>query len=140
MTEPETLGPGQPFNKCDSGMVNDEGEALTQTQWILQVNRKAHGGKIHSDLAGFKWPCKNEKCEPKVCEEPLVLPDPEDPAGTSPQVHHVVPMKDKRSCAWGTNSNKNAAVISAQLNQFFTNNDPPADEVKLLNNAMAYTP
>jgi hypothetical protein len=49
-------------------------------------------------------------------------------------------MNDKRSCSWGTNSNKNAAVISAQLNQFFTNNNPPAEEVKKLNNATAYTP
>ena len=144
LTEPNTLGPGQPFNKCDSGMVNDKGEALTQTQWILQINRRAHGGEIHSDLAGFTWPCMNEKCEPVMCEEPLVLGDPdkkplEYPA-TEAQVHHVVPMKEKRSCPWGTNSNKNAAVISAQLNQFFTNNDPPAEEVKKLNGASAYTP
>jgi hypothetical protein len=79
------------------------------------------------------------------CEEPLVLEDPdnEEPPfhpGSVAQVHHVVPMNDKRSCSWGTNSNKNAAVISAQLNQFFTNNNPPAEEVKKLNNATAYTP
>jgi hypothetical protein len=145
LTEPKTLGPGQPFNKCDSGMVNDKGEALTQTQWILQVNRKKHGDEIHSDLAGFKWPCVNEKCEPEICEEPLVLHDPNDDEapfhpGAVAQVHHVVPMKDQRSCPWGTNSNKNAAVISAQLNQFFTNNNPPAEEVKKLNDAQAYTP
>ncbi|MEO5729092.1 MAG: hypothetical protein ABI134_23020 [Byssovorax sp.] len=24
LTEPKTLGPGQPFNKCDSGMINDQ--------------------------------------------------------------------------------------------------------------------
>lgn len=145
LTEPKTLGPGQPFNKCDSGMVGDDGKPLTQTQWILQVNRKANGGKIHSDLAGFTWPCKGENCEQTVCKEPLLLEDPDDDdppfdPGAIAQVHHVVPMNDKRSCSWGTNSNKNAAVISAKLNRFFTNNDPPVEEVKSLNNATAYTP
>jgi hypothetical protein len=143
LTEPKTLGPGQPFNKCDSGMVNDKGEALTQTKWILQVNRNAHGGKIHSDLAGFKWPCLDDDCKPTICEEPDVLDEPDRNAAyldLQAQVHHVVPMNDKRSCSWGTNSNKNAAVISAKLNQFFTNNDPPVEEVKKLNAAKAYTP
>jgi hypothetical protein len=143
LTEPKTLRPGEDF-ECDSGMVDANGDGLQQRKWILQVNRNANGGKVHSDLAGFTWPCerKNEKCEVvvEVCKEPDFLPDPEDPAGTYPNVHHVVPRNDKRSCPWGTNSNKNAAVISAKLNQYFTNNNPPADEVKRLNNAKAYTP
>jgi hypothetical protein len=139
LTEPKTLEPGQPF-ECDSGMVDENGDGLTQRDWIVQVNRNANGGKIHSDLAGFTWPCEDEECKPKICKEPLVLPDPEDPSRTYPNVHHVVPKKDKRGCWWGTNSNKNAAVISAKLNQYFTNNNPPADEVKMLNNATAYTP
>jgi hypothetical protein len=49
-------------------------------------------------------------------------------------------MKDLRCCPWGTNSYKNAAVISRKLNGFFSNNNPPADEVKRLNDATAYTP
>ena len=108
--------------------------------------RSANGGEIHSDLAGFKWPCGVDKdCKPIICEEPLVLEDPdsEDPPfhpDSVAEVHHVVPMNDKRSCSWGTNSNKNAAVISRGLNRYFTNNNPPADEVKRLNNAKAYTP
>jgi hypothetical protein len=147
LTEPKTLGPGQPFNKCDSGMVDADGYALTQTQWILQVNRKnsksedgGHDGRIRSDLAGFTWPCTNEKCEPITCKEPEFLPDPEDRVSTYPQVHHVLPMQDKRSCPWGTNSTKNAAVISAKLNMYFTNNNPPEEEVKRLNSAAAHTP
>ncbi len=149
LMEPPTLGPGQPFSKCDSGVVDENGDGLTQQEWILQVNRNAHKGdagvgEIHSDLAGFKWPCTvmNENCEKvaTVCEEPLVLPDPEDPVATYPEVHHVVPMKDKRSCPWGTNSTKNAAVISRALNRHFTNDNPPAEEVKRLNAAPAYTP
>ncbi len=143
LTEPKTLGSGELFD-CDSGMVNDQGLGLRQRDWILQVNRKKHGGKIHSDLAGFTWPCTNEKCEPVICEEPLVLGDPaEKPLeypDTEAQVHHVVPRKDQRRCAWGTNSNKNAAVISRALNRFFSNNDPPADEVRRLNSAGAYSP
>ena len=140
LSEPPTLGPGQPFSKCDSGMVDADGGTLTQTEWILQVNRKKNDGGIRSDLAGFTWPCEDEECKPTTCKEPDVLPDPEDSVRTKPNVHHVVPMNDKRSCSWGTNSNKNAAVISAKLNWYFTNNNPPAEEVKMLNKADAYTP
>jgi hypothetical protein len=144
LTEPPTLGPGQPFNKCDSGMVDTDGGALTQTKWILQVNRNAHGGTIHSDLAGFEWPCTDQDCKPTTCEEPDVLEDPEGGMFFHPdavaEVHHVVPQNDKRSCAWGTNSNKNAAVISRGLNRYFSNNDPPAAEVMQLNSAQAYPP
>lgn len=104
-------------------------------------------GRIYSDLAGFKWLCKrkDESCEEvvEVCEEPDVLDDPDPKAAyldPQAQVHHVVPMNDKRSCSWGTNSNKNAAVISRKLNMFLSNKDPPPDEVKRLNDAQPYTP
>ncbi|MFO0757841.1 MAG: hypothetical protein U0359_15200 [Byssovorax sp.] len=154
LMEPPTLGPGQPFRECNSGMIGPDGGTLDQRTWILQVNRKAHkgdagAGEIHSDLAGFKWLCKrkDENCKivEEECEEPLVLEDPDDDdapfdPGAIAQVHHVVPMNDKRSCSWGTNSNKNAAVISAKLNKYFTNNNPPAEEVKMLNAAPAYAP
>ena len=128
---------------CSSGQVGDDGEPLDQREWILQVNRKAHGGKIHSDLAGFTWPCLNEKCEPTTCTEKLVLKEPSDPRVYDPdeaQVHHVVPRKDLRGCPWGTNAYKNAAVISARLNQHLLNKVPPIKEVLKLNNAQAYTP
>lgn len=143
LPEPEEVGPGNKFDR-PSPVVNDKGETLDQRDWVLQVNRNAHDGNIHSDLAGFKFPC--EKGSPEVCTEPDVLedPDPQKPPPTFPdavaQVHHVVPMKDLRCCPWGTNSYKNAAVISAKLNRFFTNNNPPAEEVKKLNSAGAYTP
>jgi len=148
LPEPPTVGLAQPFNKCSSGVLGPDGKPITQTKYILQVNRNAHGGEIHSDLAGFTWPCKrmDENCKEveEVCEEPLVLADPDKPAPFHPgliaRVHHVVPMKDKRSCDWGTNSNKNAAVISHELNEYFKNGDPPEDEVRRLNNAPAYTP
>jgi hypothetical protein len=148
LMEPNGIEPGQTFY-CPSGIVNDKNEPLNQRQWILQVNRNAHGGEIHSDLAGFKWSCKrlDENCNVvnEECEEPLVLYDPDvDEApfhpGSIARVHHVVPMNDKRSCAWGTNSPKNAAVISHELNTYFSNKNPPEDEVKRLNNAPAYTP
>jgi hypothetical protein len=147
LMEPPTLGTGQPFNKCDSGMPGPDGGTLTQREWILQVNRNANGGKIRSDLAGFKWLCKrkDENCKvvEEECEEPPFLDEPDIKAAyldPQAQVHHVVPMKDKRHCAWGTNSNKNAAVISTKLNKYFTNNNPPEEEVKKLNAATAYTP
>jgi hypothetical protein len=134
-------------NKFDrpSPVVNDKGETLDQRDWILKVNRDKHGGEVHSDLAGFKFPCKEQDGGLTTCTEPIVLNDPDseeppfDPDAVA-QVHHVVPMKDLRCCAWGTNSYKNAAVISQKLNRFFTNNNPPVEEVEKLNGAEAYTP
>ena len=146
LTDPADVGPGNDFTS-NSGVPNGTGGFLIQRKWVLQVNRKAHdGGKIHSDLAGFTWTCKGEDGGPTTCIEPDILEDPDSDGGslfygdTVAQVHHVVPMKDLRCCPWGTNSYKNAAVISGKLNKYFTNNDPPVDEVKRLNNAQAYTP
>jgi hypothetical protein len=55
-------------------------------------------------------------------------------------VHHVIRMTDLRSCAWGSNSNKNAVVISRKLNGFLHNKYPQADEVNRVNQVPAYTP
>jgi hypothetical protein len=139
LVDPPGVGPGEEF-RANSGMSDGDGGFLEQKYWILKVNSNAHDGGVHSDLAGFKWTCPGADGAPTTCVEPDILPDPLDPASTSPQVHHVVPMKDLRCCPWGTNSYKNAAVISTGLNQFFKNNNPPAEEVKQLNNAKAYTP
>jgi hypothetical protein len=98
--------------------------------------RGATIAKACSDVT--RYLCK--KGSPDICTEPDFLEDPFDPVGTKPNVHHVVPMKDKRCCPWGTNSYENAAVISRKLNAHFTNDDPPEEEVKRLNNAEAYTP
>jgi hypothetical protein len=144
LPEPAQVGPGNKFDR-PSPVVNDKGETLDQRDWILKVNRDKHGGEVHSDLAGFKFPCKEQDGGLTTCTEPIVLNDPDseeppfDPDAVA-QVHHVVPMKDLRCCAWGTNSYKNAAVISQKLNRFFTNNNPPVEEVEKLNGAEAYTP
>lgn len=143
LPDPQQVGPGNEFDR-PSGLVNERGEALDQREWILQVNRNAHSGEVHSDLAGFKFPCKEQDGGLTTCTEPDVLEDPDKEAFFDPdavaQVHHVVPRKDRRCCPWGTNSNKNAAVISRKLNRFLTNDDPPAEEVKRLNDANAYAP
>ena len=113
-------------------------------QWerILQVNRDAHGGKIHSDLAGFTYPCK--KGCPEMCTEPFVLKDPKNtPNRYDPEraeVNHVVRATDKRSCLWGTSSNKNAAVISGRLNRHLYNNYPSKEEVEQINKVPAHMP
>ena len=138
LTEPQTLGPDKDFY-CPSGQVDDMGEPLNQREWILQINQKKHGA-IHSDLAGFEYPCVDEDCKPIVCKEPLVLKTGPKNDPYAAQVHHVVPRKDRRHCPWGANSNKNAAVISRKLNRYLTNMVPPAEEVKQLNNAVAYAP
>jgi hypothetical protein len=143
LVDPADVAPGYKF-EGNSGMVDVDGGFLEQREWVLAVNRKKNGGKIRSDLAGFKFPCK--KGSPDICTELDFLEDPDSKekspffADTVAQVHHVVPRKDKRCCPWGTNTYKNAAVISAKLNRFFTNDDPPQEEVKRLNNATAYTP
>ncbi|MBK9265687.1 MAG: hypothetical protein IPM54_38595 [Polyangiaceae bacterium] len=138
LVDPNQVGPGNKFDR-PSGMFNDKGEALDQKAWVLAVNRKSHSdNKIHSDLAGFMFPC--EKGKPELCPEPDVLGEPSWLLDAEPQVHHVVPMKDPRCCPWGTNSYKNALVISRKLNLHFTNNDPPVDEVLLVNKVPPYTP
>ena len=144
LVEMTAVEPGKDFYD-DSGMVDADGGSLRQRDWILQVNRNAHDGGIYSDLEGFMWDCTEQDGSKTTCKEPLVLEDPDkDEPPTYPdavaEVHHVVPMKDLRCCPWGTNSYKNAAVISRKLNRFFKNNNPPVDEVKKLNDAQAYTP
>ncbi|MDC3959246.1 hypothetical protein [Polyangium jinanense] len=144
LVEVTTIKPEKDFN-CSSGQVGADGMTMSQRKWILQVNRKAHGGKIHSDLAGFTWPCKDENCKPTMCTENLVLLDPDDEKtprydSDRAEVHHVVPMKDLRGCPWGTNAYKNAAVISRRLNQHLKNKVPPIKEVTLINNVPPYTP
>ncbi len=136
LTDPAGVGPGQKFD-LNSGVPDGDGGFLNQQKWVLRVNSDANDGGVRSDLAGFTWTCKGEDGGYTTCIEPDFLPDPQDPSATYPNVHHVVPMTDKRCCAWGTNSYKNAAVISRKLNRYFTNNNPPAKEVEQLNNAKA---
>ncbi len=139
LTEPKKLEVGQDFY-CPSGQVDAQANPLNQHDWILLVNSKAHDGQLQSDLAGFEYPCVDEECKPTICKEPLDLKTGPKGDPYAAQVHHVVPRKDQRSCPWGANSNKNAAVISRKLNRYLTNRNPPADEVKRLNNATAYIP
>lgn len=136
LNEPQQLGPGIDFYKMT---VDENGTAIVQRDLILKVNRDAHGGEIHSDLPGFTYPCE-ENGKPKMCTEPLVLKAEPQYDPEAAQVHHVVRRKDKRCCPWGTNSNKNAAVISRQLNIYLTNTPPTADEVVQINQVQAYTP
>jgi len=146
LTDPAGVGPGDPFLGNNSGVPDGDGGVLDQQKYVLQVNRKQNGGKIRSDLAGFTWTCTGADGGLTTCEELEFLEEPDSNpksmfyADTVAQVHHVVPRKDPRCCPWGTNSYKNAAVISGKLNRHFSNNDPPTDEVKRLNGAQAYPP
>ncbi len=136
--EPPTVKVGGEF-KCASGMFDADGLSIPQRKWILEVNRKAHGGEIHSDLAGFTYPCDDDCGKRTICTEPLVLTVAKgDP--NAAQVHHEVRLTDKRGCAWGTNSNRNAVVISGRLNRHLSNSYPSATEVLRVNNVPPYTP
>jgi hypothetical protein len=140
LIEPQNVAPGERFY-CPSGMVGADGKSLNQRDWIIQVNRKNHGNKLHSDLAGFKYKCgKDENCDDKICTEPDDLKEGSQYDPNAPEVHHVVRRKDKRECSWGTNSNKNATVISRKLNAYLTNNYPSEDEVKQINKLPSYAP
>jgi hypothetical protein len=141
LTDPAGVGPGDLFLGNNSGVPDSDGGVLDQQKYVLQVNRNANDGGIRSDLAGFTWDCEGADGGKTKCVEPEFLEVPQDIGGlTKPNVHHVVPRKDKRCCPWGTNSYKNAAVISRGLNEFLTNNDPPVAEVKQLNSAKPYLP
>lgn len=134
---PDKLGVGRDFHCAD---VVNKGTQMDQWNWILQLNRTKHNGQIHSDLADFEYPCEDNG---PMCIEKLVLKDPKNTSQYDPdvaQVHHVVPRKDQRSCWWGTNSNKNAAVISRRLNAYLKNKYPPADEVVKINSVAPYPP
>ena len=126
LPEPAVLAPGTDFGK-------------KQKEQILKANRDGNGGKIRSDLAGFVYPC--DKADPsKMCTEPdfLIEGSPNDP--NSAQVHHVARRNDTRCCAWGTNSNTNAAVISFKLNRFLWYKYPTAAEVLQINQVTPYNP
>jgi hypothetical protein len=121
LPEPVKVEPGGNFNCVKS-----------QREMILQANRNANDGKLKSDLKGFNWPCEENGVATTCIEEEVLKEGPaSDP--NAAQVHHVVRRKDKRLCPWGTNSNKNAAVISRRLNIFLTNNQPTAEEVTTIN-------
>lgn len=138
LPEPATVKVGGKFD-CPSGMVDATGKPMTQREWILEVNKKAHGGEIHSDLAGFTYPCDDACGNRTICTEPLVLTTTKgDP--NAAQVHHEVRKTDQRSCAWGTNSNRNAVLISARLNKHLYNNYPSATEVLMVNKVPPYKP
>jgi hypothetical protein len=138
---------GMPFVKSQRGK-------------ILAANRASNrNGKIRSDLAGFCYdppngnpgncikahPVKIGKCvEPEFLEGRTYLYE-----RNAPQVHHVVPAKDRRGCPCGKNSVKNAAVISAQLNRYFTNKNREAflygcdsgmTEIEKVNSLPKYNP
>ncbi|MDI3289429.1 hypothetical protein [Polyangium sp. 15x6] len=78
-----------------------------------------------------------------MCTEPTFLNEPPTKPGVydakAARVHHVARRTDLRSCKWGTNANKNAAVISEKLNRFLWCKYPSADEVEQINKVPPYT-
>lgn len=138
LPEPPTVKVGGTFN-CASGMFDTDGLSMSQRKYILEINKKAHGNVIQSDLAGFTYPCEDDCGKPMICTEPLVL-NGSRYAKDEPQVHHEVRLKDQRGCDWGTNSNRNAVVISGRLNRHLLNSYPSAIEVLRVNNVPPYMP
>lgn len=135
LPEPSKVLPGRDFH-CSRI------DGVKQKDRILEMNRKRHG-KLRSDLAGFMWPCEDVQGNPTVCTEKTDLKAPSDPYVYDPdeaQVDHVASKQDPRGCDWGTNSNKNAAVISGKLNKHFLNRDRDPKSVDLINAIPPYDP
>ena len=117
----------------------------SQKETIRNINRAKpeHNGQLVSDLAGFCYPkppnvkkcLKSHQANPNLCEEPgldekdkpLVYQKPYNQQNAA-EINHVLPKKDTRGCPCGKNSNKNAVLISRQLNRYFTNT--PRTEIK----------
>lgn len=135
LPEPQVLAPGERFY---NDVIDENGNKIKQRELILQTNRNKNGSELHSNLADFEYPCDGP--DKPLCKEPLVLKDGDQYDADAAEVHHVIRRRDKRCCAWGTNSNSNAVVISRKLNQYFTNKYPRADEITWVNNIPAYTP
>lgn len=131
LPEPSKVLPGKGFDCLRI-------DGVEQKERILQMNRKKNGGKIRSDLPGFTWPCD----EPSgTCTEEEFLLEPSKTYNKNrAEVDHVASRKDPRNCDWGTNSNKNAAVVSARLNKYFSNKDRAKEVVDLINAIPPYAP
>jgi hypothetical protein len=123
---PDSFNPcGTPHTEPVRGMIFTKEQ---RDRIKYEINEPANGF-LKSDLAGFCYPKpKTVDCiEPHptktgFCVEPSRLnesPGQKDSA----EVHHVIPKKDSRSCPCGANANRNAAVISKQLNLVFLNRD-----------------
>jgi hypothetical protein len=138
LSEPPKVAPGEDF-WCKT--VDKNGNSVIQRNLIIQTNSQANGGTIKSDLAGFEYPCgEDANCKPIICKEPPFLKAGPKGDPDAAEVHHVVRRKDLRDCDWGTNSNKNAVVISGKLNRRLKNKYPSVDEIKRVNQVPAYTP
>jgi hypothetical protein len=140
LTEPQDVAPGEDFY-CKTGQIGADGKSLNQRDWIIEVNRKKNGDKLRSDLAGLVYKCgQDANCIDMFCTEIGDLKEGNQYAPDAPEVHHLVRRIDQRGCSWGTNSNKNAAVVSRKLNGYLRNNYPSEDEVTQINKLPSYAP
>lgn len=116
-----------------------------QRRQIREINLNSplnQTGKLRSDFTGFCWPKKpNTQCTEtfqgsNICKEQPELVTFPFSAPNAAQVHHIMPRTDPRRCACGTNSIRNAALISRSLNIYFSN----ADRETLVSNCNDGTP
>ena len=119
---------GKTYTETYRGMVFTE----DQKKKIRDINKKSTTNGTNaakSDFAGFCWPklanmdCVETSAGSGICKEQATLVNFPFSAWNASQIHHILPRTDKRECACGTNSVKNAAIISNHLNQYFMTND-----------------
>lgn len=119
-----------------------------QKNTMKERNQGKHGGKLVSDLAGYRFPKSalppGQEClkiasnDSTMCEEPSTpLNDNTSATGERdyPNVHHVMPRVTRVGCGCGKNSMKNAVIISRQLNAYFLNFPRPQAEIAAVNMA-----
>jgi hypothetical protein len=143
---------GQPFPGSKYGCLNKatQNGTFDFRTIILGLNAFRFRGDLVSDLANYPYPKpKSSECikkHPRMAGWCIESDDPLQAAAGFPnsaQVHHEIPRKfnvSGKSCPWGRASMKNALVISAQLNNYFSNKYPEVSAVQRMNNTPSYVP
>ncbi len=137
-----TVNVNGPYRQCPDSFtlcgtkyteaINGFDFTSTQKKTIKKANW-AKNGKLKSDLAGYRYTYNGVSYV-----EPEFLDESPNKNANSPEIHHVLPKKDRQGCNCGSNSMKNAAVISHRLNQYFLNNKRETAEVQMINSKEPY--
>jgi|GEM_PF-6665719 len=118
-----------PYRQCsDIGSVQPGGSFdKRQKEKIMEMNEKSNGGK--SDLAGKTIAGYTEPSTPL---------DDYFPSDNSREIYQFIPPKDRQTCNCGTNSYKNAIVISNKLKKILANKPPPPELLEAVKKIKPY--
>jgi hypothetical protein len=118
-----------PYRGCADGNVQPGGNFSTdQRNKILGLNA-ARGKK--SDLAGVTIGGYTETLAD-------LWDDDQRADSIVRKIHYIIPQKDRQTCDCGTNSYKNAIVISKELSERLGNKPPPPAFLEAVSRARKY--